>query len=232
MPRQALVLGGSGVIGSEVVKALLQGGVIVDFTWLNNAPRARDLEALGARGHAIDLRQSGPLRALAARLSDEGRAPDLLIHCAAISRRASLGQLTEDDWDDAFHINVRSAFVACQALERSLRGGDVVLLSALDRGQSLPLPAHFAATQGALGGLAMALSRELGPAQVRVNVIALGPLEQGLSRELPPGALDDYLTFSALRRLGAPAEVARAIRWLALENRYLSGKVIPINGGI
>jgi NAD(P)-dependent dehydrogenase (short-subunit alcohol dehydrogenase family) len=78
----------------------------------------------------------------------------------------------------------------------------------------------------------MALSRELGPAQVRVNVIALGPLEQGLSRELPPGALDDYLTFSALRRLGAPAEVARALRWLALENRYLSGKVIPINGGI
>lgn len=232
---QALVLGGSGTVGCEIVRALRATNLPVHFTFLRSETTAVQLaEQTGACPHRVDLRDPAELRALLAQLNDQGEAPDVLIHAAAISRRASVSELTDEHWEDTFAVNVRSAFVACKALAPTFaaRGGDVVLLGALDRGQSLPIPVHFAATQGALGSLTMALAKEFGAHPTRVNLLALGPLEGGLSRELSPKIIEDFIAFSALRRLGTAAEVARVVRWLALENRYLSGKVIPVNGGL
>ena len=62
--------------------------------------------------------------------------------------------------------------------------------------------------------------------------MALGPLDTGLSAQLDPTLVKDYTSFSALRRLGQPIEAARAILWLALENTYVSGKILTVNGGI
>jgi 3-oxoacyl-[acyl-carrier protein] reductase len=78
----------------------------------------------------------------------------------------------------------------------------------------------------------MALAKELGPGGVRANVVSLGMLEEGLSREVDPKLMADYKSFSALRRLGTPAEAAKAILWLALENTYVNGRVVAVNGGI
>jgi 3-oxoacyl-[acyl-carrier protein] reductase len=83
-----------------------------------------------------------------------------------------------------------------------------------------------------LSAMTMALAKELGPSGIRVNMVALGILDSGLSRELNPKLVADYKTFSALRRLGTPAEAAKAILWLALENTYMNGKVLSVNGGI
>src|SRR5262249_30556619 len=103
---------------------------------------------------------------------------------------------------------------------------------ALDRGQSLPLPSPFAAAQGGLAALAMSLAKEVGDANVRVNVVALGLLDMGLSKTVSPALVEDFKTHSALRRLGTTREAALAITWLALENTFMSGRVVPVNGGI
>jgi 3-oxoacyl-[acyl-carrier protein] reductase len=80
--------------------------------------------------------------------------------------------------------------------------------------------------------MTMALAKELGASGVRANMIALGILDQGLSGGMDEALLADYRRFSALRRTGTPAEVARAAVWLALDNRYMTGRVIPVNGGL
>ena len=90
----------------------------------------------------------------------------------------------------------------------------------------------YAASQGTLAAMTMALAKELGPHGVHINMLALGLLDAGLSLGLTPKLREDFLAFSALRRFGTPDEVARAIVWLACHNRYLNGKVIPINGGL
>ena len=93
-------------------------------------------------------------------------------------------------------------------------------------------PVGFAASQGALSSLAMALGKELGPRGIRVNQVALGFLEEGLSHRFVPELREDFKRYSALHRFGSAEEAARAIVWLALENTYINGKVIPVNGGL
>jgi 3-oxoacyl-[acyl-carrier protein] reductase len=112
------------------------------------------------------------------------------------------------------------------------RRGSIVFVCALDRGQSLPLPPAFAAAQGALGALAMALAKELGAAGVRVNAVSLGPLAGGLSTALPARLSTDYETFSALRRRGTAEEAARAIAWMLLDAEFVTGRCLAANGGL
>jgi NAD(P)-dependent dehydrogenase (short-subunit alcohol dehydrogenase family) len=231
----ALVLGGSGAVGAEVVRGLRAAGMATVFTYLRSAERALALGAeTGARPEAVDLRSPEAIRDLVRSLEAEG-APTVLVHCAAQSRAAALAEIALDDWDSAVAVNCRAPFLACQALAPAFAAAGeahVVLVGALDRTQSLPLPVHFAGTQGMLPPLAMALARELGPSGVRVNAVALGVLDAGVSRDLPEEVRADYLSLSAFRRIGTVREAAKAIVWLALHNRYMSGKVLAVNGGI
>jgi 3-oxoacyl-[acyl-carrier protein] reductase len=131
-------------------------------------------------------------------------------------------------------VNVRSAYAALQALAPRLgkRGGDVVLTATLDGTHPVPAPIHFAASQAALVGMTGALAKELGPQDIRVNLVLLGVLEGGVAKDLDPARLADYKKYSAFQRVGTAAEATRAIVRLALDNRWMTGSVLPVTGGI
>lgn len=228
MTREALVLGGTGVIGSAVVRALQARGVATSFTYLRNEAGAR---ALGPGGVRVDLTKPEEIRTLFA-----ARSPDVLIHCAAVHPRAPLAELSADDFDAAVALSGRATVIAVQELAKKLiaaqRPGHVVLVGALERAQSLPLSAPFAAAQGMLGPLAMSFAKELGPHGILVNLVAGGLVGAGVSQDLDPEQTRAYEKLSALRRLGKPEEIAAPVVFLALENRYMTGKVLAANGGI
>lgn len=235
-PRRALVLGGSGAIGREVVRALRAAGVEVAFTYRRAADVAHALAGeTGARAVACELTDAGAVRALCREVGGEGPGgPSIVVHAAVATRLAPLAELGDDDWAVAHAVNLRAPYLAVQGCLPALTagGGSVVLIGALDRTQSVPVPAHFAASQGGLAAMAMALARELGRQGVRCNLVAVGLLDAGLGKELGAAMVSDYRSFSALRRLGTPAEVARAVTWLALTDTYMNGKILPVNGGL
>jgi NAD(P)-dependent dehydrogenase (short-subunit alcohol dehydrogenase family) len=232
LTRRALVFGGTGAVGSEVVRGLAAATIPTTFVYHDSADQARLLHLdTGARALRADLSRPAEVRAVCR----EAGAITHFVPCAATSRPAARAEIDDDAWDRVQAVNIRSAFVASRELLTGMAargGGHVVLVGALDRAQSLPLPAHFAASQGALAALAMALAKEHGGAGIHVNLVALGLLDAGLSRAIAPELLADYNTFSALRRPGTPREAARAILWLALENTYMNGKTVSVNGGI
>jgi 3-oxoacyl-[acyl-carrier protein] reductase len=218
--RVALVLGGTGAVGSAVLAELARRGVAATFTYHRSADKARVLALeYGHRAVQVDLADAAATRAAL----DALETPDVAIHCAAIELAV---------WQQAMAVNVQSAYLLAQWVAARGKPCDIVLVSGLDRTQSLPLPVHYAATQGALSAMAMALAHELGPRGVRINVVALGVLDAGLSQGLAASRRRDYETFSALRRAGKPDEAAKAIAWLALENSYIQGKVVSVTGGI
>jgi 3-oxoacyl-[acyl-carrier protein] reductase len=236
MTRSVLVLGGSGAGGSEVVRGLRAAAVEVVLTYCEGEDVAEALALeTGARTARVDLRDAGALPALVERLRGEGVRFTGLVHAAGVAGPAALADVSDEVLEAMWAVNTRAAVAGCRLVLPDMieaGGGEVVLFNALDRAQSLPLPPAFAATQGALSALAMAMGRAHGGQGVRVNVVAVGLLERGLSEGLDPALVEDYKNFSALRRLGVPVEAARVAVWLITQNSYMNGKVIPVNGGI
>jgi len=233
MRERALVLGGTGAIGSAVVRGLAARGVATTFTWRTNETRASALaREHGATAMRVDLTKPDAIRGLFAAEA----LFDVLVCCAAIHPRGKLDTLDDGAFDAAIALSGRATFVAVQELARRLvaakRPGSVVLVGALERAQSLPLSAPFAAAQGMLGPLAMAFAKELGPHGILVNLVAGGLVGEGVSRDLEASNVEDYKKLSALRRLGTPDEIAAPIVFLALDNRYMTGKTLAANGGI
>jgi 3-oxoacyl-[acyl-carrier protein] reductase len=227
--KRAFVFGGTGAVGGAVLRELARRSVPAVFTFHRAEEKARVLAAeLGHTAVRVDLADAAATSALL----DAQDATDVVIHCAGVSASLALPEIDLAAWQTAMAVNVQSAFLACRWVAARGRRCDVVLVGGLDRAQSLPLPAHFAASQGALSALAMAVAHEVGPRDIRVNVVALGPLDSGLSTGLATRRKKDFETFSALRRAGTPDEAAKVIAWLALENSFIQGKVIAVNGGI
>ncbi len=227
--KRPLVLGGTGTVGSAVLRELTRRGHHAVFSYHRSEDKARMLEQeLGHKAVRVDLADAAATTAML----DAQDTIDVVIHCAGVSAGLALPEIDLATFQQAMAVNVQSAFLACKWVATRAKRCDVVLVGGLDRTQSLPLPAHFAATQGALGALAMAVAHEVGRLDIRVNVVALGPLDSGISQGLAARRRKDYETFSALRRPGKPDEAAKVIAWLALENSFIQGKVIAVNGGI
>ncbi|QRN92942.1 SDR family oxidoreductase [Archangium violaceum] len=234
--RRALVFGGTGYLGSAVLRGLAEADVPAEFTWHTSAERARALEAeLKQRAHGLDARDAGAIRRLCASLESEGRTPDVVVHCLGVGQDRALADISEEDWAALHAINVRSAFLAIQSLAGPMAargGGDIVLTASYDGSRPMPVPAHFAATQGALCAMVRALSKELGPKGIRVNLVTPGLLEGGVSQSVDARLGEDFRKFSAYGRRGNATEVSRAILWLALHNTYMTGAVLAVNGGL
>lgn len=236
-PRKALVLGGSGYLGSAVVRLLRARGLDVWHTYRTREKPALALAAeTGSAALALDLTDLEALRKGLERVSKTGPL-DVLVHAAGSFVEADVTTLTPTLYESAMDVAVRAPLFAAQWLARSLpaestRRIDLVIAGALDRAQSLPLPACFAAAEGAKGALVMALAKELGHRNVRVNAVSVGLLEGGASEALSAALSRDFAAFSALGRRGTADEVARVIAFLALDSDFLTGKTIPVNGGL
>jgi 3-oxoacyl-[acyl-carrier protein] reductase len=165
--QTALVLGGASALGQEVVRKLCAEGVHTMFTYFRSAPAAKALaEETDAKAYALDVTKTQAIRDLITGLP----VPvDTFVHCITLGPNLTLEQIADADWDHIHAVNVRSAFVAAQALVPKMKahGGNMVFTVTLDGLRPVPAPAHFAATQGALSGLIRALAKELGTANIR-----------------------------------------------------------------
>ena len=234
MTRQALVLGGTGHVGGAVLAALHREGVPAWFTFHTNEARAGELARVGHRSYRVDLRRPDDVRALIAAMAAAGATPDVLVHCAAANDWRELAAIDDAGWDDVHAVGLRAPFLAVQALVPHLgeRGADIVLCAGLSAARGVPAHPHAAAAHAGIAGLTRSLARALGPRNVRVNALAIGILDGGTADRIGEAFARDHRRFTALGRTGTAAEVAEAIAWLALANRYASGVVLPIAGGI
>ena len=243
MKRRALVLGGSGYVGGAIVRELRTRDVDVWCTYLTGDAAAESLRAShGVHPVRCDLLDTAAVASAVRTASTDGPV-DILVHAAGAFAGEAVADVTPVIFDRVMQLAVRAPFVAAQELMRVMDGRateaaanagrtDVILIGALDAGQSLPLPPHFAAGEGAKSALAMSLAKELGPANVRVNVVSVGLLTGGMSAALSDSMAKDFAAFSALGRRGRAEEVAKVVAFLALDSDFLTGKTVPVNGGL
>jgi len=185
-------------------------------------------------------------RALA--LLDEAAARlggiDAFVQCAGVAvtspgahrpSHPTIAEVDERGWDTMLAVNARSTFFAVRRVTDVMRGhggGNVVVVGSIDGVKPVPAPVHYAASKGALGGMTAALAKELGPHNIRVNLVAPGIMEGGISRVLDAALMKEYLKHCGLRRLGRLGEVASVVAWLARHNTYVTGRTIVVDGAL
>ena len=249
MSKRVLVVGGSGIVGSAICKALDAGGCRIAFTYHRNENAAKqlaeaihkpvylqcDLQNFELMRKTID-HAAGALDGLDAVIVCAGTSgDDRFWQCAAAGNYDKLQEIDQMAFDEMIAINARGSLAICQASANWLQknhGGNILLVRSIDGIKPVPSPIHFAASTAAAKGMMEAMSKELGNYNIRVNILALGILEGGASRKLGPEVKEAYLKHCSLKRFGRPEEVAELAAWMATENTYITGQVLILDGGL
>lgn len=238
-----VVTGGASGLGLATVEVLAAAGAKVAIIDLNRqsldasieALRAKNLEVCGFVGDIVPKAQAGVLfREAAERL---GRV-DGLVNCAGVYPRRPILEITDDDWDFDWKVNVRGTYNMMAAAVAHMRGqplggkvrGRIVNVSSVDAFKAHPKNAHYAATKAAVVSLTRSFALEFAPDQILVNAIA----PAGIATEKAKGAgfLGELASHTPLERNAEPDEIAGWISVLLDDrNTYMTGEVIIVSGG-
>lgn len=239
--RTALVTGASRGIGRACAEALVGAGHRVIL-----AARSREkLEEVATRLRAmngepyiveLDLADSESIANGIAKAAQEAGRIDVLVNNAGVTKDGLAVRLKPADWDTVIRTNLSGSFYAIQQVLPGMmreRWGRIVNISSVVGEMGNPGQANYSASKAGLIGLTKALAREVASRNITVNAVAPGFIEtdmiRGLSDELRQKMIDE----TPLKRIGTPAEVASAVKFLVSDDAsFITGHVLDVNGGI
>jgi len=236
--RCALITGAAKRLGAGIARALHAEGANIVIHYRGSATQAREL------ADALNSARAGSASMIQSDLLDTARTPDLIAHAVAtfggldiLVNNAStfyptpIGSITLAHWDDLFGTNLKAPLFLAQAAAPHLRQRQGLIINMVDIHAQRPLPEHpvYCAAKAGLVMLTRSLARELGP-EVRVNGIAPGPVLW------PEAGTDDALKTeiigkTALKRMGSPTDIARAVLFFAKDAPFVTGQILAIDGG-
>jgi pteridine reductase len=235
-----IVTGAARRVGAEIARTLHAAGARLV---LHYRASAQDAEALAAELNAqradsalalaCDLRDAAGLEQLvAASIAHFGRL-DALVNNASSFHPTPLGTIDAAAWDDLVGSNFRGPLFLSQAAAPHLAATQGCIVNITDIHAERPLKGYalYCAAKAGLLGLTRALALELAPT-VRVNAVAPGAIEWPENdRDFPPTEQAAIIDHTLLKRVGAPADIARTVKFLILDAPYITGQVINVDGG-
>lgn len=229
--RTVLVTGGNRGIGRAIAEEFLVAGHRVAVT-----SRSGEGGPEGALTVAADVTDAASIDAAFTQVEAEYGPVEVLVANAGITKDTLLLRMKEEDFADVIDTNLTGAF---RVIKRATKGllrakwGRVVLISSVVGLYGSPGQINYAASKSGLVGIARSLTRELGSRGITANVVAPGFIETEMTAVLPEETQKQYLASIPAGRFGEVREVAQTVRWLASDEAgYISGAVIPVDGGL
>jgi NAD(P)-dependent dehydrogenase (short-subunit alcohol dehydrogenase family) len=239
--KTALVTGASRGMGRAAALALAAAGARVVVHYGRNADEAKavvdQIRAAGGRADAIgaDLAAPDGAHRLAAQVRNLIREKlDIVVANAGVSKSAPIEDVTVQDFDDLFAVNVRAPYFLVQQLLPVLgEGASVILVSSLGARAAVGNLSVYAATKGAIDTLVKYFAAALGPRGIRVNAIAPGVIDTDMSSFTHTEAgRKIVLSIQALQRIATPDDVSEVFAFLASDAaRWITGQVLAVDGG-
>jgi 3-oxoacyl-[acyl-carrier protein] reductase len=237
--KVALVTGGSRGIGAAIAKRLAADGASVALTYVTNTAKADDvaeqIRRSGARALTIKADNADPAEVAAAveQTVTELGGIDILVNNAGIFIAGPLDDITVEQLDQMWAVDVKAVFVASQAASRHMPEGGRIITIGSALAERLPSPGMtvYAMCKSALTGMTKGLARDLGPKGITVSVIQGGLIDTDMNPADSPIA-EIMRTIPALGRYGTTDEIAGLVAYLAgSESSYVTGSAITVDGG-
>lgn len=236
--KTAVITGGSRGIGAAAVRKFTAEGYQVVFGCNKSIDDAQRLESeTGAKAIQSDF----AIEADILRFCDEAKKLltkiDVLILNVGIALPQKLiTDITTEEWDRLFAVDLRSYFICCKALLPSMiarHSGSIVTIASMwgETGGSCEV-AYSAAKAGVIG-FTKALAKEVGPSNIRVNCVSPGVIATDMNSHLTEADIAALADEAPLGRIGSPEQIAEAIFMLAGDNAgFITGQILGVNGGI
>ena len=235
----ALVTGASRGIGAAIADELAaRGATVIGTATSDGGAQAigERLAASGGHGRRLDVTDAASVEALIDAITKEFGAVSILVNNAGITRDNLLMRMKEEDWQAILDTNLTSVYRTSKAVMRGMmkaRKGRIVNIASVIGATGNAGQANYAAAKAGIIAFSKSLAKEIGSRGVTVNVVAPGFIDTDMTRELPEDARNAMLGQIALGRFGEPADIARAVAFLAgPEAAYITGETLHVNGGM
>lgn len=240
--KTALITGASRGIGEAIANKFAQEGANIAFTYLSSKEKALALEnhlhtfGVKAIGYKSDASSFAEAEHLVGNVLMEFQAVDIVVNNAGITRDNLILRMTEQQWDDIMHTNLKSVFNICKQVVKPMmkqRGGSIINMSSIVGMTGNAGQTNYSASKAGIIGFTKSLAKELGSRNIRCNAIAPGFIETEMTHGLSDELKQQFMKNIPLGRYGSSEEVAKVCVFLGCDlSSYVNGQVISVCGGL
>jgi 3-oxoacyl-[acyl-carrier protein] reductase len=237
----ALVTGASRGIGQGIVLELGKQGATV----IGTATTAAGAEAISnylnaanikGCGMALNVNDSVQIEAVLSEITKQFGAIGILVNNAGVTRDNLLARMSDEEWDDIMSTNLKSVFRLSRGVLRGMmkaRTGRIINISSVVGSMGNAGQANYAAAKAGVVGFSKSLAREVGSRNITVNCVAPGFIATDMTEALSQEQRDKLVENVPLKRLGAVADIASCVAFLAGPGAaYITGATLHVNGGM
>lgn len=239
MEKIAIVTGASRGIGREIAKELALKGIKVVANYNNSEEKALELKAeLKEKGADIDIfkadvSKTDECKELVDFTIQKYGKVDILINNAGISITNEFTKISMGEWEKTLNVNLNSVFFMCKQVVPNMihnKNGCIINISSVWGMVGGSCEVAYSTSKAGILGFSKALAKELGPSNIRVNVIAPGFIDTDMNKEYSDEDIKCVIEETPLEKIGNSLDIAKCINWL-VEDEFTTGQVISINGG-
>ena len=235
--KTVLITGAARRLGRAIAVAMAQSGANIAFTYLSSGEESKrtlvEIEKTGAQGLAIqcDIRQPASVKQAVQSVLDRFHQIDLLINNAGVFQTARIEDITPEQWDEVFAVNVRGPFLMSQSCIPSLRTsrGRIIHMGSLGGERQWTTHAHYCSSKAALHMLTQVMAKALAP-EIAVNCVAPGMIAAEGERD--PALLDRLAARTPMQKNGTPQDVVSAVMYFATAPHFITGQILTVDGGL
>jgi len=239
--RVAIVTGAAQGIGRAIAESLAQAGAdiaVADLDLGRSQDTVSAVEKLGRKvlNVKVNVADVSDCRAMVDQVMKTWGKVDILVNNAGITRDGLLLRMREEDWNLVLQVNLNGTFNCTKAVLQTMtrqRYGRIVNIASIVGVMGNAGQANYAASKAAVIGFTKTVGREYASRNVTVNAVAPGFIDTAMTHGLPEDVKETLRKQIPLGRLGTPADVAAAVRFLVSEDAaYITGHVLHVNGGM
>lgn len=236
--KTVVVTGASRGIGREIALSFAREGAKVACVATTESGAQATVDVIGgtAKAYACDVSDSSSVDALFDAISKDLGTPAVLVNNAGITRDTLILRMKEEDWDRVLDVNLKGAFLTTKVVSRLMmkaRYGRIVNIGSIIGSTGAAGQANYAAAKAGLIGLSMSVAKEFGSRGITCNVVAPGFIETDMTESLPADMKESVIKTTPIGRLGATADIAAAVLFLASEEAgYITGQTLTVDGGL
>ncbi len=239
--KKTIVTGAAQGIGQAIAECFAKAGAdvaVVDLESARCADTLQLVERQQGRGLALsaNVAQWEAVKGMVEHVVKEWGRVDVLVNNAGITRDGLIMRMKEEDWNAVLQVNLTGTFYCTRAILGPMtkqRYGRIINMASIVGTIGNAGQANYAASKAAVIGFTKSVAREYASRNITVNAVAPGFIDTAMTRALNQEVKDALLQQIPLGRLGQPAEVAEAVRFLASDAAgYITGQVFHVNGGM